>query len=411
MLYTHDIAGCFGDLLSERIFRTAIGNAAPALDALREERKAGALSMLSVAESEEGLRDIEERATAIRKNFKTLYVLGTGGSSLTGQALAGLKTSQDRVRFITSIDPDAIAALLKTIDFKQSFFLVISKSGGTLETLAQALIFTAACGKHCGKEKIKEHFLFLSDPKESPLRRLSKALNIPVMDHHPKVGGRFSIFTNVGLLPAAVAGLDIAAIRKGAAEALQAGVDAESEPLKGAVLYHLLTQKKISVAVFMPYIDRLAGFTAWVRQVGAESLGKQGKGLTPATASGPLDQHSQLQLWLDGSRDKWLTLFTMDMVDKGSAFDSFEPMLKNKNLGDLLAAEQEATRQTLIHNSIPTRNFIIKKLDERALGALSMHMILETLLTAKLLGINPLDQPAVEEGKVIARKLLAGEEM
>jgi glucose-6-phosphate isomerase len=163
------------------------------------------------------------------------------------------------------------------------------------------------------------------------------------------------------------------------------------------------------------YADRLERFTRWWVQLWAESLGKNGKGAAPVAALGPVDQHSQLQLWLDGPRDKLFTVITTGVAGSGPSMDKAlaeaagEPSLAGKTVGDLVAAQGRATADTLAKNGRPVRTIHVEKLDERALGALLMHFMLETIVAAHLLGVDPYDQPAVEEGKVLAKQYLAEE--
>jgi glucose-6-phosphate isomerase len=164
----------------------------------------------------------------------------------------------------------------------------------------------------------------------------------------------------------------------------------------------------------MPYVDRLACFGLWFRQLWAESLGKRGQGTTPVNALGTVDQHSQLQLYLDGPRDKMFSVVLLDCagtgprVDPALADDRALGYLTGRSVGDLMDAEGRATVETLIRNGRPTRVFRLTALDERVMGALMMHFMLETVIAAHLLGVDPFDQPAVEEGKVLTRQYLAG---
>jgi glucose-6-phosphate isomerase len=164
----------------------------------------------------------------------------------------------------------------------------------------------------------------------------------------------------------------------------------------------------------MAYADRLERFTRWYVQLWAESLGKNGKGTTPLAALGPVDQHSQLQLYMAGPRDKLFTILTVGAAGRGPRIDpklakrAHEPGLGGKTIGDLVAAQGRATAETLAKNGCQVRTFHIDTLDEAALGELLMHFMLETIVAAHLLGVDPFDQPAVEEGKVLAKKYLAG---
>jgi len=245
---------------------------------------------------------------------------------------------------------------------------------------------------------------------------------LTVLDHDPKIGGRYAALSLVGLLPAMVAGLDVAAIREGAAEVLDSALQNDDPALVppatgAAVNVGLAREHGVSQTVLVPYSDRLEPFARWFRQLWAESLGKDGHGTTPIPAVGAVDQHSQLQLWLDGPADK---LFTFVMADRKGAGARVEPSLAEdllaedgalgwlagRTMGDLMEAEQRATAETLSKAGRPVRILGLKTIDLRALGALMMHYMLETMIAAHLLGVDPFDQPAVEEGKVLARRYL-----
>jgi glucose-6-phosphate isomerase len=221
----------------------------------------------------------------------------------------------------------------------------------------------------------------------------------------------------VGLLPAAVAGLDIAAVRAGAAEALKPVLDgdapADVPAAVGAALSVALAEtKRKSVSVLMAYTDRLERFAKWYVQLWAESLGKDGKGTTPVAALGPVDQHSQLQLFIAGPRDKLFTVITLACAGTGPRIRpdlarlAGEPDLGGKAIGDLVAAQGRATVETLARNGCPVRTIELARLDEHTLGALAMHFMLETIIAAHLFGVDAFDQPAVEEGKVLAKQYL-----
>jgi glucose-6-phosphate isomerase len=240
---------------------------------------------------------------------------------------------------------------------------------------------------------------------------------VPLLDHDTGVGGRYSALTNVGLLPAAMLGLDIAAVREGAGLALApvlAKKPAAQVPaaLGAALSVALAENNDKSISVLMAYCDRLQRFTHWYVQLWAESLGKNGKGTTPLAALGPVDQHSQLQLFIDGPRDKLFTVVTVDGAGLGPRIDgelaklAGEPGFAGKTIGDLVAAEGRATAETLAKNGCPVRTIHVNKLDEESLGALMMHFMLETIIAAHLLGVDAFDQPAVEEGKILAKKYL-----
>jgi glucose-6-phosphate isomerase len=186
-----------------------------------------------------------------------------------------------------------------------------------------------------------------------------------------------------------------------------------SEPAVGAALTVALGRSRgVTQTVLMPYVDRLGHFGLWFRQLWAESLGKDGKGSTPIRALGTVDQHSQLQLYLAGPRDKVFTLVMLDVAATGGtvspAFADAPQLayLAGRSMGDLLDAEQRATAASLVRQGRPTRIFRLARLDEQTLGGLLMHFMLETMIAAELLGVDAFDQPAVEEGKVLARQYL-----
>jgi glucose-6-phosphate isomerase len=265
--------------------------------------------------------------------------------------------------------------------------------------------------------------LGISEPakggKRNGLRELLGHHKVPMLDHDPGVGGRYSALTNVGLLPAAILGLDIAAIRRGSAKALAPVLEkkapADVPAAVGAALAVALAESKgKSISVLMAYADKLERFTRWYVQLWAESLGKDGKGTTPLAALGPVDQHSQVQLFIAGPRDKLFTVVTVAPAGRGPRIAADlarlagEPDFAGRAIGDLVAAQGRATAETLAKNGCPVRTLHLERLDERHLGELLMHFMLETIVAARLLGVDAFDQPAVEEGKVLAKKYLAG---
>jgi glucose-6-phosphate isomerase len=264
----------------------------------------------------------------------------------------------------------------------------------------------------------------LTDPagarKRNGLRDLLAGSGALILDHDRGIGGRFSVLTNVGLLPALVLGFDPQAIRAGATEALAPALEkrqpSDVPPALGAALAVTAAESGKPISVLLAYADRLERFSKWWMQLWAESLGKDGKGTTPLAALGPVDQHSQLQLWLDGPRDKLFTVLTTGAtgrgprIEQGFADKAGAAFLGGHAIGDLVSAEGRATADTLASNGRPVRSIHVERIDERTLGALLMHFMLETLLAARLLDVDPFDQPAVEEGKVLAKRYLAEEE-
>lgn len=387
----------------------------PALTALATGKNAAANPILTIAKRQDDLATINALASDIRSRFAHVVVVGAGGSSLSGRALAALKSAaRPSLHFLENIDPDAIDDLLARVELAKTLFIVISKSGSTVETLGHFYVLLEAAGRAVGTKNASRHFLVITMPGDNVLRQSAAANGITVLDHAPDIGGRFSMFTNVGLLPAAIAGFDIAAFRKGAATLVHAlhetSAPAAFAPALGAALNYAWLAEGRNINVMLAYSERLSGFTSWYRQSWAESLGKSGKGSTPAIAIGTTDQHSQLQLYLDGPRDKFFTVITARRANTGHALtlpaDERISYLTGKTTGDIIAAEQKATLETLIKGRCPLRHIQLDALNESSLGALFMHFTLEIACMGALLNINPFDQPAVEEGKQLAREYL-----
>jgi glucose-6-phosphate isomerase len=413
--------------------KAALGRTEAALGDLRVRHADGGLPLLRLPETHDDLAPTREAARRLAKDAIDIVFLGTGGSSLGGQTLAqlagyavpgvGSLRAPPRMHFMDNLDPETYDALLGKLPHTSTRYVAISKSGGTAETLMQTIAALSAVKAAGLATRIPDIFLGLTEPakagKSNGLRDLLAKHRVPILDHHPGVGGRFSVLSNVGLLPAAMLGLDIAAVREGArlalAPVLAKKPAAEVPAALGAALAVSLAENKgKSISVMMAYADRLERFTHWYVQLWAESLGKNGKGTTPVAALGPVDQHSQVQLFIGGPRDKLFTVVTVAGAGLGPRMDAElaklagESAFGGKTIGDLVAAEGRATAETLAKNGCPVRTIQLAKLDEESLGELLMHFMLETIIAANLLGLDAFDQPAVEEGKVLAKKYLAG---
>lgn len=421
--YDQQIDLCFGPGGTDREkYTTLLARCAEPLAHLKSQYEAGTLPLLRLPERRDDLIDAGAIAAELSEKIDTLIILGTGGSSLGGKtltALAAQDSNRPNLLFLDNIDPETFDRIRRKCKPDRTGLLVISKSGSTVETLTQLTSVASWLGLKNGIAEIAPRTVAITEPRDNPLRRLTGHLNIKTLDHDPNVGGRFSCLSLVGLLPAMVAGLDVDAIRAGAETVLRRTLDAtnpqEAEPAIGAALAVALGETK-PISVMLPYSDRLESFAAWHRQLWAESLGKSGLGTTPVDALGTVDQHSQLQLYLDGPADKFFTILAGDTRGQGAAVD--EQLLdaagnldyiRGRRMGDVFAAEQEATIDALSAAGRPVRILRLAdgRLDEYRMGALMMHFMLETIIAAGLLGIDPFDQPAVEAGKIMARDYLA----
>ena len=429
MPFTIDHAACFASAvgkggLDDATFERSLGTLAPAVAGLAQQRDDGSLPLLQVPDQSDDLGPLRDVAGTLMETCSHVVVLGTGGSSLGGQTLNALvdrgfgpPAGRPQLIFLDNVDPDSFSALFTSVDLSRLGVIAISKSGGTAETLCQFAILLHALLREIDEARLAARVAVITEPKESPLKALAERFRLPTLDHDTGVGGRFSVLTNVGLLPACLAGLDLEALRGGAARVLEdtlsATTVAGAGPAVGAaVSIGLQRANGVTQTILMPYLDRLAHFGLWYRQLWAESLGKDGQGTTPIRAMGTVDQHSQLQLYLAGPWDKMFSVLRMDTKSEGRRVDPElldDPRLDylaGRRMGDLLDAEARATADTLIRNGRPTRQILIETLDEDTLGGLFMHFMLETILAAHLLEVNPFDQPAVEEGKVLAREYL-----
>jgi glucose-6-phosphate isomerase len=423
MLYRHQIDAALPHL-GQAEYTAMLSATAASFTTLKRRQEDGSLPLLRLPARRDDLPELAAIAEEFRRRFDHVLVLGIGGSSLGGQTLYALadlgfgpRPGAPRIHFLENIDPATFAALFAAINLQRTGLIVVSKSGGTAETLTQFGICLDQLRAAQGKHDVADQIVAITEPGGNLLRRIAEGLGIRVLAHDPGIGGRFSVLANVGLLPALIAGLDAAAIRGGAAEVLDATLGArepaQCDPAVGAALnIGLAKHKGMNITVLMPYCDRLAPFGLWFRQLWAESLGKDGKGTTPVRAVGVIDQHSQLQLYLAGPRDKLFSLIMLDVAGTGAAVspdfagDPKLAYLAGRHMGDLLEAEQRATAESLQRNGRPVRLFRLARLDEKSLGALLMHFMLETIFAADLLGVDAFDQPAVEEGKVLARQYL-----
>lgn len=362
----------------------------------------------------------------LAENFKQgltdIVHIGVGGSSLGAQALAQLAgygcvgsdaNKYFNMHFLDNLDATSLSNLLTNLPTKTTGVIIISKSGTTLETIALSSVYLDWYISNNGENALKDTCVIITEPHKrakNPIRQLAEKYQIPILNHHPEIGGRFSVLSNVGLLIAALYDLDLKALKLGAKSVM----DDPKLAVQGAAYGVYFNQLGMDETVLWAYLDRLKLFTAWYVQLWGESLGKEGKGLTPIAAIGPVDQHSQQQLFLDGPKNKFITFLTQDQSGLGNllkpnifADDQFD-YIDNCTIGDVVTAQQLATATTLADKAIPVRYISLKKLDEATLGALFMHYMCETIATAHLLEIDAFDQPAVEQSKLLTKQYIMG---
>ncbi len=336
--------------------------------------------------------------------YKNIAVIGMGGSILGLEAieLFLIKKIKKKVHFFDNIDIEKVAKFKKEQNYEKTLFLIISKSGDTIETLSNFFSLNVI-------KKNAKNIIIISEKKNNSLFEISKKYNFFYVEHRPYVGGRYSVLSEVGILPSILMGLNITELRQNLEKYFK---KKEKLFLKDSVLKmsNLLINKRYKNIILLNYAPELEKFLYWYQQLIAESLGKNTKGFLPVVSSAPKDHHSLLQLYLDGPKDKLFYIFSSKMNEKikinAINFSRKMNFLNKKTLSKIKYAQKNSLIFTLKKNKIPFREFEIKKRDEATIGELFGYFITETILIGMMSKINPFDQPAVEEVKVITRKFL-----
>ena len=370
------------------------------------------LPALNIARDNNLLEYTIEQTERFKKNKNFFVVFGTGGSNLGARALINTCLDQPKnIFFFDNIDPVYFQNQIMNLDIESTGFIVVSKSGTTPETLSQlGSIINLAKEKNVLK-MLYNNLLIVTEYKNSPLYNIAKKNNCHLVEHNKDIGGRYSVFSNVGMIPSIIAGLDVKKIHQGALNVINK--NDYSDSLKFAQVYKFCSSSNFTSNVMMTYSDGLKYFGKWYLQLWAESIGKENKGITPLHATGTTDQHSQLQLYLDGPKDKFFTFIKSNYRNKGLKIDS-EVMkvesvnyLVNKRMGDLMHAEQEATIDTFKLKNFKLREIFIDEINEESVGSLMANSIIETIATCIYFDVDPFNQPAVEQGKILTKKYLS----
>ncbi len=388
--------------------------------------------------------DVREKAAHFAKfGYDNFVVLGIGGSAL---GITALNTALNppyynllprgrrggpRLFVMDNIDPVTFKAMLKLCPPKKTLYNVISKSGGTAETISQLMIVVEQLEKAVGAAEMRNHLVVTTSPRtpdapKSLLHPVADAYNLVSFDIPVNVGGRFSVFSPVGTFPAAMLGMDLDALRAGCAamdaRCSQGSMTENPAYLRAAVHYLLDTRKGKTMSVMMPYADGLRDVADWYRQLWAESLGKRFgldgsevfAGQTPIKALGATDQHSQVQLYREGPNNKVfnileagkfaLTLKISDTLPQVGGLD----YLRGKSMNKLMAAELQGTVDALKASARPVIRVTLPRVNAHTVAQLLYMLEVETAMAGRLYNVNTFDQPGVEEGKQIARKLMGG---
>lgn len=376
----------------------------------------------TVIDNPTSIKEINKFADKIKGKYKDLVLLGIGGSALGAQcikqSLAYFKAAKSpNLHILSNTDPVAIKKIESIIKLQSTLFIVISKSGATLETITQYLYFRQRCKTQ--KLAIKDHFVFVTDKTNGLLRQIATKEKIPSFEVPKNVGGRFSVLTEVGLLPAKLIGINIEQLLEGAKkmrdEFLQTDIE-KNTPFQLATIQYLLSKKAKSINVLMPYSQQLNDLSLWYTQLLAESTGKKDKGLTPLHALGATDQHSQIQLYNDGPNDKLIMFIEVQNLTEQLAIPNSHKEIKelelfNKKItfNKIFELEKKGTEMALTHNNRPNITIKIDRIHEETLGELFMLFETSVAFLGEYFGINAFDQPAVELGKKFTNQLLLKE--
>lgn len=382
------------------------------------------------------VRDIRSTAARIRDTFDNFVVLGIGGSALgpiaAHQALRHLRYNElpaerrggPRFYVEDNVDPERMAALFDTIDIEKTCFNVITKSGSTSETMSQLLIVFKELKRRLSGERIGRHIIATTDRAKGHLVKIAQRHSLKTFVIPDGVGGRFSELCPVGLLPAAVCGIDIEQMLAGAAymDELCREQDIRRNPgwMAGLLAYILMEKKGKNIQIVMPYADSLKYMADWYSQLWAESLGKKrtlrGKavhaGQTPVKALGVTDQHSQVQLYAEGPFDKVITFLGVDRyrteypIPHGFEDIPAVAFLGGHTMNELIRSEQAATEYALTMAGKLNQTITLPEVNEFTIGQLLYFFMVQTAVCGELLGIDAFDQPGVEEGKNATYALL-----
>ena len=338
------------------------------------------------------------------KKFKTIAIVGMGGSILGAEAIYKFleKKIKKKVYFFNDLDENILKEFKKKEIKSKVLFIIISKSGNTIETLSNTFLLNVI-------NRNAKNIIIISEKKNNFLNSLSKKFNLFHIEHKKNIGGRYSVLSEVGIIPAYLMGVNIFKLRSNLLNYFKK-INKQFIKNQTLKLTNIMNSKKINNLIFLNYSPELKNFLFWCQQLIAESLGKKNLGFLPVVSSAPKDHHSLLQLYLDGPKDKVFNIFSLnskssETIKVNHSHDSTN-FLNKKKFGVVKNAQKNSLVKSFIKKGIPFREFKIKKINEEALGELFSLFIIETVIIGKLLNINPFDQPAVEEIKTNTKKFL-----
>ena len=339
------------------------------------------------------------------KKYKTIAILGMGGSILGTEAIHNFffdKIKKD-IYFFNDINEKKIVNFKKNKNLSKVLFIIVSKSGNTIETLSNT--FSLNILKNNAK-----NIIIITEKKNNHLFNLAKKFNLFFIEHKSFIGGRFSVLSEVGIIPAYLMGVNISKLRSNLYNIFNK-LNRKLLVSSSLKISKFLNSKKLNSIIFLNYSPELEKFLFWLQQLIAESLGKKNKGFLPVISNAPKDHHSLLQLYLDGPKDKIFYIFSSnsksDVKIKLNEKNKKKNFLNHKSLKVVKNSQKQALIKVLEEKKIPFRVFKVNKINEENLGKLFAYFILEIIIVGKLSRINPFDQPAVEKVKVYTRRLLS----
>jgi len=336
--------------------------------------------------------------------YKNIVIIGMGGSILGTKSIYSFleKKIKKKVFFFDNLDSDLNLKYRKIKNLKNSCFIVVGKSGRTIETIINL-------GTIFSKNLLKNKLIIIAEPTDNALMVIANKYHAEVIQHKEFISGRYSVLSETGMFPAALMGLNLMKFKN--LKRLIKNKNFTSTLIQNVACIYTLISKKINNSVILNYDTNLNDLGYWYQQLVAESLGKKGKGINPTLSFCPKDHHSLLQLYLDGPKDKFFTFFNSSQKeDKFKVAQDIIPnnmrFLKNKNLSFIINAQSNAVKNIFKLKKIPFRQITFNKKNEEELGEIFTFFVLETILLSRLMNINPFDQPAVEEVKIETKKIL-----
>ena len=337
--------------------------------------------------------------------YKNIIIIGMGGSILGAKSIYSFfkKKIKKNVFFFDNLDSDLYLQFTKIKNLKNSCFVIISKSGNTIETLANF-------GSIFSKTLFKNKLIVITEIKNNALIRIANKYNAEIIEHKDFIGGRYSVMSEVGMFPAALMGINILKFKN--LKQLINNKNFVSSLIQDVTNIYILNKKGIRNSVILNYDSTLNDLCYWYQQLVGESLGKKGKGITPLISSCPKDHHSLLQLYLDGPKDKFFTFLNLKNNSNKYKISKYLPLnslkfLKSKSLKFIINAQSESTKAIFKLKRIPFRQISFNENSEEELGAIITFFVLETILLARLMNLNPFDQPAIEQVKLKTKVFLS----